>query len=395
MEGAPEYAPVFESAEQPKQQRKWRASVAGLVAALLGASATAAWVGGRTRGPWLRPQEALEAKFAQGGSRCGKLEQNVEYVVPNAWFKHLDHIPSAEMCCALCQGEPKCLSFTWIQNAGLDGCPSQCWLKGGTPQGTQVKQGAVSGLPPPRKVFTGAPSAPATPTLFCFSLMVPSGSEPKLLGWQAENGVSIFACEATTVYSNQQLQVGSQMTHLVDSDLKCQYGGDSQSALNAWIFIAVWKAVIDDNTYESYDWTVKVDPDAVFLVDRLKYVLASHAGAAYVNNCGYGMHGPIEVLGRAAVRALAQDYQASQDGKAPHRCVAEQNFGQWGEDMFLDQCLSKIYGLQAPLEPRLMCEDHCDCPQYYWCSPDNYAASYHPFKTVAAYANCMANAMGG
>ena len=28
------------------------------------------------------------------------------------------------------QAEPKCKSFAWVEDAGLDGCPSQCWLKG-------------------------------------------------------------------------------------------------------------------------------------------------------------------------------------------------------------------------------------------------------------------------
>lgn len=331
----------------------------------------------------------------RGPSRCGQLEPNVEYVVEGGWFQHLDHIPSAEMCCALCQGTPQCKSFTWVHDAGLAGCPSQCWLKGGAPQRKQAKQGVVSGMPPPRLPFNGIPVAPAGPTLNCFSLMVPHGGEPKLLAWQAQNGVSIFACDATTIYSNQRLQVGSYWTHIVDSDLKCQYGGDSQSALNAWIFIAVWKAVITDGTYRSYDFTVKSDPDAVFFPDRMKRILAQHPGASYVNNCRYGMHGPIEVLGKSAVARLAQDYQSSQDGKAPRECVQKQHFGQWGEDMFLDQCLHKIYGLQPPLEPRLMCEDHCDCPSWFWCAHDLPAASFHPFKSVEAYSNCMANALAG
>lgn len=393
MRGSSGYAPVSDAAE-PARTLSRRSVAAALTAAVAASAATAAWLGRGARRLRMQPDSAIEAKFGQGPSQCGKLEQNVEYVVEGGWYSHLDHIPSPEMCCALCQGEPKCMSFTWVKNAGLGGCPSQCWLKGGAPQRTQGKQGVVSGLPPARKQFNGAPAAPGSPTLNCFSLMVPSGGEPRLLAWQAEHQASIFACDATTIYSNQQLQVGSYWTHIVDSDLKCKFGGDSQSALNSWIFIAVWKAVIDDGTYKSYDYTVKCDPDAAFFPDRMKRILAPHAGAPYVNNCRYGMHGPIEVFGKAAIERLAQDYQSSADGKAPRECVEKLHFGQWGEDMFMNQCLSQVYGLSAPLEPRLMCEDHCDCPSWYWCGPGD-TASYHPFKTVEAYANCMANALGG
>merc|ERR1719382_899873 len=76
-------------------------------------------------------------------------------------------------------------------------------------------------------------------------------------------------------------------------------------------------------------------------------------------------------------------------------CVEQQHFGQWGEDMFIDQCLHTVHHLTAPIEPRLMCEDHCDCRDYYWCKHGPQIVSYHPFKTVAAYENCIANAVDG
>ena len=90
-------------------------------------------------------------------------------------------------------------SFNWVKDAGLDGCPSSCWLK-----------------------ITIAP------------------------------GVT---------------------TSVVDSDLKCKFGGDSGTALNAGIFIATGMQVIADADYKKYDWVVKVDPDAVFFPDRLGRLL--------------------------------------------------------------------------------------------------------------------------
>lgn len=395
------YAPISEAPEAAGDRTArlhCRRAGAAVLAATFSVGAAAFWLHGRLKRLGSEPQQAtfLE-KFVSGTGECGKIEQNIDFVSDSPWFTNLDHIPTVEMCCALCQGNSKCKSFTWVKNAGLDGCPSQCWLKGGEPTQRRPKAGVVSGLPPPRKVFTGLPASPASPTLSCFSLTVPNSTEPALLNWQSQHSAGIFACDKTTVYSNRIMPVGNTMTHMVDSDLKCKYGGDSQSALNSWIFIAVWKAVVKDGYFRTYDWTVKADPDAVFLPHRLKTVLASHTGAPYVNNCQYGMHGPIEVLGRIAMEKLEESYQESADGRAPKRCVEGLHFGQWGEDMFLDQCLSKIYGLKAPIENRLMCEDHCDCSDFYWCSASKYPdrVSFHPFKTVDAYSNCIANALAG
>ncbi|CAE8604897.1 unnamed protein product, partial [Polarella glacialis] len=165
---------------------------------------------------------------------------------------------------------------------------------------------------------------------------VPFGYEPQLLAWQYRNGVSIFGCDGFAVYSNTTVQLAPNLvSRVVDSNLHCDYGGDSNSALNAWIFMAVWRQVIIDGDYLNFPWTVKVDPDAVFFPNRLRPLLREHQGSGYINNCKYGMHGPIEVLERRAVDALAEDYSKSWDGKAPKRCATEQHFGQYGEDMFM------------------------------------------------------------
>jgi len=139
------------------------------------------------------------------------------------------------------------------------------------------------------------------------------------------------------------------------------------------------------------------DEDAVFFPNRLKSVLANHVGEAYLSNCKYGLHGPIEVFSASALDAFAADYQRSEDKKAPHTCVNGLNFGEYGEDMFMDQCLSKILQVGAPkVEPLLICEDHCDCPEYFLCpASDSYRVSFHPMKSVGAYENCMGNALNG
>eukprot|EP00913_Durusdinium_trenchii_P028837 g27039.t1 len=272
---------------------------------------------------------------SEASGQCGNMEKNLDYA------------------------NPKCKSFVWVEDAGLPGNPSQCWLKGGEPVDKKPKDGVVAGIPPPRQPFQMVPQE-ASPDqfpvdragMFCFSLMLPFGYEVELLAWQYNQQVSIFACDKFAVYTNKSMEVGAGTglyTHVVDSNLHCQVGGDSQSALNSWIFIAVWKKVLEDGYWREYPWTVKVDPDAVFLPLRARPILMQYYGE------------PRE------------------------------------QDMFMDQCLRKVLqvtdGQPPALAPELMCEAHCDCPEWIWCSGS--AVSFHPFKSIASYKNCLANAFSG
>jgi len=347
----------------------------------------------------LRGEEEDEPTWVQGkdfDSKTPAMDVDFDYHF-EGWGTNYDHIPDPEFCAAMCQGVPKCKAYTWVKDAKLDGCPSQCWLKGGT--GVKVaKKGVVSGVPPPRKPVQRAPQLATSKagTMYCFSLMVPHGYEEGILKWQHEKRAGIFGCDAAAIYSNEPIHVADGVVaKVVNSTLKCGYGGDSNSALNSWIFISVWDKVIDLGEYKMYDWVVKVDPDCVFFPHRLARLLVPYAGAGgYINNCKYGMHGPIEVFSKDAIDVLALDFDASWDGKAPKTCVNELKFDQWGEDMFIDQCLSKTLDVRPrALEPKVMCESHCDCPSWYWCQEGKDTVSYHPFKSIDAYANCMANAL--
>jgi len=347
--------------------------------------------------------EAYEAGAFKG--QCGLVEEGVEYELDwadqESWGTNFDHIPSADMCCAMCQGVPQCKSWTWVKNALPDGCPSQCWLKGGLPKTKKPKAGVVSGLPPARPALDASQVQAAKKVAqgvggpcFCWSLMLPFGYEMDLLKEQHSLAASIFACDAYAVYSNKSVTVAPGVeTSVVDVDLTVKFGGDSYSALNTWIFIAVWKRVIEEGWHKNYDWIVKVDPDAVFFPERLRPILAKHAGAGYINNCRYGLHGPIEVIAAKTMSTLAADYAASWDKKSPKRCVKELHFGQWGEDFFLSQCMKKVYNIVPQLDEKLMCEAHCSCKDWYWCTDGTDRVTYHPFKRADMYKQCMANAM--
>jgi len=80
---------------------------------------------------------------------CTQILADMEYEMAYAgsWAVHADHVPSPGACCGLCNSEPFCLSWTFVEDAKLaPGFPSQCWLKGGNISGIAHKKGIISGL---------------------------------------------------------------------------------------------------------------------------------------------------------------------------------------------------------------------------------------------------------
>merc|ERR1712113_1211728 len=90
--------------------------------------------------------------------------------------------------------------------------------------------------------------------------------------------------------------------------------------------------------WRSHPWTVKVDPDTVFLPGRLrtrlKALRAPERQAIYIRNCNmsFGFFGAIEVLSRSAVSKLAASIADCQ------RTMV----GLSGEDGWMRECLDAI-----------------------------------------------------
>mmetsp|Transcript_31192 Transcript_31192/g.83443 ORF Transcript_31192/g.83443 Transcript_31192/m.83443 type:complete len:647 (-) Transcript_31192:159-2099(-) len=229
-------------------------------------------------------------------------------------------------------------------------------------------------------------------SMFCFALMMPDSYEQNLLKFQHGEGTGIFGCSEYAVYSNSVIEVAEGVkTHVVDSTLKCGKGGEFGTALNTDIFLALWAKVLDEGRFMLHGWTAKVDPDAVFLPNRLRSLLTRHSESpqgAYLNNCKMGMHGPVEVFSRNALQAF---------GRGKDHCL--QHFTglcsgpcKWGEDMFLDQCLWKVLNVTREFEWALLQEDHCDPPPGWQACNAPGIAAFHPFKTVKGYQECLGSA---
>lgn len=292
------------------------------------------------------------------------------------------------------------------------------------------------------------------PSLFCFSLMLPFGYEPGLLRSQLQKGVGIFECDEFVVFSNSTVVLsewGTQrvLTLPIPGDLSVKYGGKWNTALNTDIFISVWNAVSLLGRYQYHDWSVKVDPDAVFFPDRLREMLLRKpmsgipsnrldtmhaecglckldkaddescmhhiqslqangksctealelaaqeppkscgcncgrlacnvsATAMYLNNCRYGLHGPIEVLSREAVATYIANLNSCES-------IRREPFG---EDKYLRRCLDKL-GVQKVDEFTLLEEQNCGQLPVVCTDP---AVTFHPFKGEKGYFDCWSRA---
>merc|ERR1712060_172234 len=95
----------------------------------------------------------------------------------------------------------------------------------------------------------------------------------------------------------------------------------------------------------------------------------------YLNNCRYGLHGPIEVVSREAVAI----YLANM-----HRCdhIRVQPFG---EDKYLRRCLD-LLGVRKSNQFGVLNEFARGQKNPFPCTSASVA--FHPFKTVESYFSC-------
>ncbi|CAE8581549.1 unnamed protein product [Polarella glacialis] len=221
-------------------------------------------------------------------------------------------------------------------------------------------------------------------SLFCFSLMQSwSPAEVALVRLQSELKASIFACEETAVYSDRVISIGDfddfQTTLLPNTNLRCNFGGPGGTALNTWIFKNLWRFVMDEGRWKRHDWTVKTDPDAVFFPWRLRNIardpFVKEAGlenrGILLNNCKFGLHGPIEALSKKAVEAFSGHMKYC--GTPPQ------------EDVYLRECLGAA-GVRELDAFSMLAEAHCDHPDFWGCW-GNFVA-FHPFKDTYNYRRC-------
>mmetsp|Transcript_27429 Transcript_27429/g.75425 ORF Transcript_27429/g.75425 Transcript_27429/m.75425 type:complete len:390 (-) Transcript_27429:213-1382(-) len=277
------------------------------------------------------------------------------------------------------------------------------------------KQWACSGAPPaPSAVITtsletvasqeaattiaavqqeGTEVAPGPrPSLLCIALMLSSGMEVSLIKTQLQKGVGVFGCNGWNVYSNASVELSPgppvRLTaEVIPGSLQCAFGHQFKipNALNSEIFYRVWRQVIHDGHYLLYEWTVKLDPDAVVLPSRLRSHVSNRnpTDALYLNNCDEGLHGPIEVISHGGMKILA-------NGLETCRNQLQSEWATYGEDVFMRHCFANL-GVARQDDFTLLRERACR--PYTWPMPcTTGAAAFHPLKTPKEYFECLQQA---
>jgi len=295
-----------------------------------------------------------------------------------SWYKGLSKDSSFEAFQAL------------LHERGQHKCPKPCHVnskqKVKTTPSTTTKMKA-----PPARCGKDGMAAPKEPCFFCFSAMIPKSSEEALIKAQLVMQTSIFACDSWAVVSSDHRWLGKEgdqdlFTTVVNHPMTCkkghygQDGAETNGYLNSGFFMAVWNLLMDDGRPWGFDFSAKVDPDAVFLPDRL----ASHVGkyrgqAVYILNCNKWsaprLYGSLEVFSEKAL----QMFSAGRE-----RCKKELKWRGWGEDQFMQECMT-LLGVQGQGDFGLVGDANCGGGS---CS-DQYRVAFHGFKTVDGYKNCV------
>lgn len=160
-----------------------------------------------------------------------------------------------------------------------------------------------------------------------------------------------------------------------------QKGATTNSWLNTDTFLQVWDLAKKDGRFERHDWTVKVDPDAVFFPERLRTSLLPHTvsgGNLYVMNCDkyktVALYGSLEIFSQKALRTYV-DQQWT--------CRNELPWHGWGEDFFMSHCMDRL-GVGQLDDFSLIGDKRC---HYAPCS-DASKVVYHDYKGKEPWFNC-------
>merc|ERR1712018_436024 len=132
------------------------------------------------------------------------------------------------------------------------------------------------------------------------------------------------------------------------------------TAGNAELFINCWNVIVQDGRWNNYAWTVKVDPDAVLLPDRLRQHLAPHElESVFVLNCNAYpdspefpmMYGSLEIFSWKAISSYGQNMWL---------CMRDMSefIPLWGEDRFMKKCMDRI-GVGAVQDFSVIGDDVC------------------------------------
>jgi len=211
---------------------------------------------------------------------------------------------------------------------------------------------------------------------FCFAVGQSTGTELELMEDHWERKRHIFGCPGYSFFSDTDSLGVIPVTNI----------GAIQSSKGSWgswantkVFLRAWHHVDSQGLYRNFEWTIKVDPDTVFVSTHLRsHIHGLNASKPlYLKSPGILM-GAVEVFSVAAVRAFVE-----RDGE---KCEGEGEYDGVAEDGFIEFCMGRL-GVQSHEEKDLLKlatgPAECATPGYL---------AYHPMKDVGSWSACLGNA---
>jgi hypothetical protein len=289
----------------------------------------------------------------------------------------IEVVPPREKCSKVTENcaSTKCCQITGFScfetKPGVGKCMKKCV------PGIQGSCKQANGLVAGTKEASRSVTSLSATNLFCFSVYLEdTGSTKKsyaldLLRTNLFLGSSIFGCEAYRVYSDVATWISPDQVNTVQvfdptgNDFHFEKRKHMGTWVNAGIFIQVWKAIQKEGIWKSKDYTVKADPETVFLPMRLRAKLENQKvtdNGIYFENCpyvAYGFFGALEVISQTAVSKYLDnldDCKSSLNWKGHEKLYGNQA---WGEDLFAQKCMD-MHGVDKIEGYDLMVDGNCE-----------------------------------
>lgn len=240
-------------------------------------------------------------------------------------------------------------------------------------------------------------------------MVLTDGVEQWLMSVQWHRGTGIFGCHKYELLSDGNLTLTSwtqaPLNAIALPGDKAWFAPVRNTPQGVWhntnVFARAWRWIAQQKEYLNYDWTVKVDPDCVFMPGKLQSILQTRSfdvnSPLYLLNCEqwYAIQGPLEIFSKAGAQHFFDGLSNCQDWI---------DWEKWGEDWFVGKCM-EIVGVRH--------EEGFETLNDMWCKT-NWAgtghsyedevkangptcndgkAAFHPYKTTKEMRQCVEQAM--
>jgi len=231
------------------------------------------------------------------------------------------------------------------------------------------------------------------PSLYCVSVIRPWGYERDIMtallakAIEQRSDFGIFACDDFDVFSAERVMVG---WHHLQGDVYTNvfpqaWVGVSKdgTAGNAELFMHLWDTVKAIGKFQNYDWTLKLDPDAVIIPERVRWRLSAHNQhfPQFVENCNAIPSSPDYPMIYGAAEMFSKE--AMQKYYAMEWNCKGMDWHPLGEDVFMRRCMVQL-GVSAIVDLSMVGDYLCT---YANCG-EGWRAVFHPFKSLDSWLGC-------